>query len=253
MQTGETILCIFTLALLSIASGAQAETTAFVNVNVIPMTSETVLRDKTVIITDGKIALIGDVKNTAIAEGILVIDGTDRFLMPGLSEMHAHVPGEKSDSLERALHLYVANGITLIRGMLGEPSQLRLRQQIMGGDILGPRLYTSGPSFNGRSVHSPQQAVQMVRNQHAAGYDFLKIHPGLTREEFEAISETAHELGIPFAGHVPADVGVERALAAGIASIEHLDGYMQTLTPMHRDPSAVCGYRVRRKYQSRNP
>jgi imidazolonepropionase-like amidohydrolase len=77
----------------------------------------------------------------------------------------------------------------------------------------------------------------MVEQQHAAGYDFLKIHPGLTRQEFDAIAATADRLGIPFAGHVPEDVGIERALAAGIATIDHLDGYMESLLRPHEDPS----------------
>jgi imidazolonepropionase-like amidohydrolase len=81
----------------------------------------------------------------------------------------------------------------------------------------------------------------MVRRQHAAGYDFLKIHPGLSRAEFDAIAATAAGIGIPFAGHVPEDVGVEAALNAGIASIDHLDGYMQLLLPPKVDPSGGLG------------
>lgn len=225
------------LASILLVAVVQAETTAFINVNVIPMTSEVVHRQKTVMVTDGKITLIDDVDTTPIPEDIQVIDGTDRYLMPGLSEMHGHIPGAASESLERILHLYVANGITLMRGMLGQPSHLTLQQDLLDGKILGPRLFTSGPSFNGRSVKSPGQAKRMVREQHEAGYDFLKIHPGLSREEFDAVAETAQALGIPFAGHVPEDVGLERALAAGIATVDHLDGYMQTLLPAHEDPS----------------
>jgi imidazolonepropionase-like amidohydrolase len=81
----------------------------------------------------------------------------------------------------------------------------------------------------------------MVRRQQAAGYDFLKIHPGLSRAEFDAIAETASQVGIPFAGHVPEDVGVDAALDAGIATIDHLDGYMQLLLPPDVDPSGGLG------------
>jgi imidazolonepropionase-like amidohydrolase len=161
--------------------------------------------------------------------------------MPGLSEMHGHVPGRQSASLQRILDLYVANGVTLVRGMLGQPAHLELRQQILDQEVLGPRLFTSGPSFNGNSVTSPEQAAEMVRAQKAAGYDFLKIHPGLTRAEFDAMARTANDIGIPFAGHVPADVGIQRALVAGIASIDHLDGYMQSLLPANADPSGGVG------------
>lgn len=216
---------------------AHSATTAFVNVNVIPMTSETVIESQTVIVTNGTIDGIGDVEDTAVPGDAIIVDGTDRYLMPGLAEMHGHVPGRASGNLERVLSLYIANGVTTVRGMLGQPSHLLLRQDIRDRKILGPRLVTSGPSFNGRSVSSPEQATRMVTEQHAAGYDFLKIHPGLTLAEFDAIAVKANQLGIRFAGHVPEDVGVQHALDAGIATIDHLDGYMQSLLPPHEDPS----------------
>lgn len=224
-------------ALILYCGAAIAETTAFVNVNVVPMTTEVVEGARTVIVSDGVITTIGDVQVIAVPEEATVVDGTDRYLMPGLAEMHGHVPGGSSANLERILALYVANGVTTVRGMLGQPSHLPMRQQIESGDLLGPRLITSGPSLNGNSVASPEAGAAMVREQHAAGYDFLKIHPGLTREEFVAIATTANALGLPFAGHVPEDVGVERALAAGIATIDHLDGYMQTLLRPNEDIS----------------
>ena len=229
-------------AILLLVSGAVwADSTAFVNVNVISMESGDVLPSRTVIVTDGVIEAIGAFDETPLTGDTIVIDGTDRYLIPGLAEMHGHVPGGSSASLERVLSLYVANGVTTVRGMLGQPSHLELRDKLDRGDVLGPRLITSGPSFNGQSVRSPRQATEMVRAQHAAGYDFLKIHPGLTRGEFDAMAETANELGIPFAGHVPEDVGVAHALAAGIATIDHLDGYMQSLLRPNEDPSGGLG------------
>ena len=81
----------------------------------------------------------------------------------------------------------------------------------------------------------------MVREQHAAGYDFVKIHPGLSADEFNAIADQANALGMPFAGHVPVSVGVEGALEKGIATIDHLDGYMAALLPANSDPSGGYG------------
>jgi imidazolonepropionase-like amidohydrolase len=127
--------------------------------------------------------------------------------------------------------------------MLGQPSHLELRRKIAAGETYGPRLITSGPSLNGRSVSSAEAAIAMVEAQHAAGYDFLKIHPGLTRLEFDAMAATARRLGMPFAGHVPEDVGIQHALDAGIATVDHLDGYMQALLPANEDPSGgLSGY-----------
>ena len=168
-------------------------------------------------------------------------DGTDRYLVPGLVEMHGHVTGTGDDEIERLFNLFLANGVTTIRGMLGRPAHLDLRADIAAGRILGPELVTSGPSFNGNSVTGAEQARRMVREQHAAGYDFLKIHPGLSADEFNAIADTANELGIPFAGHVPVAVGVRGALDKGMATIDHLDGYMAAMLPANVDPSGGFG------------
>lgn len=237
------VFCKIGLLMIWLSSAAGAETLAFVNVNVIPMLSESVTYAQTVLVDEGRIVAIGAVDSTPVPDDAVVIDGTDRYLMPGLAEMHGHVPDESSNNLQRTLDLYVVNGITTVRGMLGRRSHLQLKEQIHSGEILGPRLITSGPSLNGQSVTSTAAATGMVEAQHAAGYDFLKIHPGLTLEEFDAMAAAANRLGMTFAGHVPEDVGVERALDAGMASIDHLDGYMETLLRANDDPlGGVAGF-----------
>jgi len=230
-----------TVGLLLFSFSSFAASTVFVNVNVVPMGTDEILHERTVVVTDGVIAVIGKVDEVPLPDDAEVVDGTDRYLMPGLAEMHGHVPPAASENLERILSLFIANGVTTVRGMLGEPGHLELRDAIRRREVRGPRLITSGPSFNGQSVDGPKHASEMVRRQQAAGYDFLKIHPGLSRDEFDAIAATADEAGIPFAGHVPEDVGVEAALDAGIASIDHLDGYMQLLLPADVDPSGGFG------------
>ncbi len=198
------------------------------SVNVVPMDSERILKDQTVIIKDGKVSAIG--KNLKYSKAALVIDGKGKYLMPGLGEMHAHVP--PVDDLEpskEVLFLFAANGITTIRGMLGHPRHLELRSKINSGEILGPRFFTTGPSFNGLSVKTAEYGAEMVRKQKEMGYDFLKLHPGLTKETFAAISSTAKEVGIPFVGHVSHAVGVWRAIDAGYSSIDHLDGFVEGL------------------------
>ena len=222
------------IAILTVlfAAPAMADVlTAFVNVNVVPMSSETIVRQQTVIVDNGKILVIGDVDTTPIPDGAKVIDGTDRFLMPGLAEMHAHVPEAGSGTIDRYFNLYVANGVTTIRGMLGRPSHLALRADLENGVVFGPRLVTSGPSLNGRSVSGTAEIREMVAQQHAAGYDFAKIHPGLTAEEFDALADQANALGFPFAGHVTVAAGLRRILEEGQATIDHLDGYFVALLP----------------------
>jgi imidazolonepropionase-like amidohydrolase len=229
------ILCTLLLVLSITSYGQQLidsrqREIVFTSVNVIPMDTERVLENQTVVIKDGKIITIG--KNLKYSKAALVINAKGKYLIPGLAEMHAHVPpNDNLESHKEVLFLFAANGITTIRGMLGHPSHLTLRSKINSGEVLGPRFYTAGPSFNGLSVKTAERGSEMVREQKAAGYDFLKLHPGLTKETFAAISSTAKEVKIPFAGHVSFGVGVWRAIDAGYSSIDHLDGFVEVLVP----------------------
>jgi len=233
-------LLVITL-LATVANVVLATPTTFINVNVVSMTEDTVVAGQTVIVENGLIASIGPVDSTPVPKDSDIVDGTDRYLMPGLAEMHAHIPDAGSAELDRVLTLFAANGVTTIRGMLGRPSHLQLRQQLLDGDVFGPQLITSGPSMNGNSVSGATDGARQVRAQHEAGYDFIKIHPGLSSNEFFAIANAANELGIPFAGHVPVAVGVDKALGAGMATIDHLDGYLAALMPVDSDASGGYG------------
>lgn len=212
---------------------AQAPATAFIGVSVVPMDKEGVLSDQTVVISDGKIASIGAAGAAKVPASAVKIDGKGKFLMPGLGELHAHIPGGNAPDadVERTLFLYVANGVTTIRGMLGHPRHLAYRDRVAKGDVLGPRIYTSGPSFNGNTAKTPEAATAMVVEQQKAGYDLLKIHPGVPRDAFDAMAARADALKLPFAGHVPEAVGLTRALEAKYRSIDHLDGYVEALVP----------------------
>jgi imidazolonepropionase-like amidohydrolase len=212
-------------------SATKAPITAFVNVNVVPMDRERVIEKQTVIVRDGRIAEIGPADKIKAPDGATRIDGAGKYLMPGLAEMHGHIPPPNAPKAytEAVLLLYVANGVTTVRGMLGAPNQLELRDRANRGEIVSPTLYLAGPSFNDRSVNSPEQAVSMVRQQKQEGWDLLKVHPGPTRDEYDAMAKTAQEVGIRFAGHVPADVGLIHALEMGQETIDHVDGYIEYL------------------------
>jgi imidazolonepropionase-like amidohydrolase len=202
------------------------------SVNVIPMDTEKVLENQSVIVKNGVITYLGDAKNAKPAKDAIKIDGKGKYLIPGLAEMHAHVPPNGNiDQAKDVLALFLANGITTIRGMLGHPNHIQLREMINKGEVVGPHFYTTGPSFNGQSVKTPERGAEMVKEQKAAGYDYLKLHPGLTKETFPAIASTAKEVGIPFAGHVSFGVGVWRAIDAGYSSIDHMDGFIEAITP----------------------
>lgn len=220
-------------AVIPSAACAQAagagDLTAFTDVTVIPMDSERTLPGHTVLVQGDRIIAVGPAASVAVPNGARRIDGRGKYLVPGLAEMHGHVPppGAPAQYTEDVLFLYVANGITTVRGMLGAEGQLDLRRRTSRGELWGPTLYLAGPSLNGNSVNSPDDAVRMVREQRAAGWDLLKIHPGLTRAEFDAMARTAAEEGIRFGGHVPAEVGLMHALRMGQETFDHVDGYVE--------------------------
>lgn len=210
------------------AAASQQAPVVFSGVSVIPMDRDTVLADRTVIVQNGRITYVG--ARRAAPRGATTVDGRGKFLMPGIAEFHAHVPsGAQAVHAHRTLSLYALAGVTTARGMLGAPMHLALRDSIAAGRLFGPRLLTSGPSFNGNSVTSPGTAAAMVRAQKAAGYDLLKIHPGVPRDAFDSLATVAHALRIPFAGHVPLEIGLDVALTSRFSTIDHLDGIVEAM------------------------
>ncbi|MGH7629988.1 MAG: amidohydrolase family protein [Gemmatimonadales bacterium] len=199
---------------------------AFIDVAVVPMDRERVLEHRTVVVARGRIIGIGATASLRIPPGFRRIDGRGKYLMPGIAEMHAHVPGEENPAAVDIMALYVLTGATTIRGMNGTPFQYELRRRITAGEILGPTLFAVAPPFSGESVGSPDDERRKVREYKAAGYDLLKIYPGIPRETYDAIVGTAREVGILYAGHVPHEVGLRHAIASR-QSVDHLDGYVE--------------------------
>lgn len=202
---------------------------AFVNVTVIPMDRAGVLGNQTVLVRDGIIEAVGTSERLAARTGYTVIDGRGKFLIPGLAEMHAHIPGANAPSqlVKDIMFLYIANGVTAIRGMLGAPNQLTLREQTARGEVVGPTIFVGAPSLNGQTAPTPEAGARLVREHRAAGYDFLKLHPGLTRVVYDSIVLAARSAGMTLAGHVSAGVGLARTLEAQQSTIDHLDGILE--------------------------
>jgi imidazolonepropionase-like amidohydrolase len=147
--------------------------------------------------------------------------------------MHGHLPNpDLPEAVTRnVLFLYVANGVTTVRGMQGNPSQIALRARVERGELLGPRLVLGSPSMSGGSVTTVEDAKRLVREYMDAGFDLLKVHENLSPEVYDAIATTAKEVGIPFGGHVTDTVGLFHALSAGQTTIDHLDNYVEALVP----------------------
>ncbi|AKS42833.1 amidohydrolase family protein [Wenzhouxiangella marina] len=217
-----TLLCLLLLPLSALA----ADGFLFENVRLIDVDGNHASEPVSLAVREGFI-----VHSEQLGEAPVRIEA-EGFLMPGLAEMHAHIPPTRDpERLADVLTLFLAHGVTTVRGMLGEAGHLPLRAELANGERHGPRLLTAGPSFNGNTVSSPEQAAGMVRAQSEAGYDLLKLHPGLWPDAFAAIVETAAGLGIDYSGHVSMAVGLDRVLASQQGTIDHLDAYVQAMVP----------------------
>jgi imidazolonepropionase-like amidohydrolase len=210
---------------------AATQVVSFVGVNVVSADQDGVLENQTVVVRDGRIAAMGPAGRVPVPAGAVSVDGRRKYLMPGLAEMHGHLPNPNAgpELTETILFLYVANGVTTVRGMLGFPANLELRDRIARGEVLGPRLWVAGPALSGNAAPTPEVGRRMVEEQKAAGYDHLKIQEGLARETYDTIVATAKRLGMRFVGHVPNAVGVYHTLESGQTSIDHLDNYVETV------------------------
>jgi hypothetical protein len=225
MRNALRLVVAMVLAVIPVA----AQSTAFVGLTVIPMDRDRTLPNQTVVVTNGRITAMGPAASTTVPNGATRIDGAGKFLMPGLAEMHAHIPPNTTNEqlLRDIMFLYVANGVTTIRGMLGAPYQLQLREQLATGAMLGPRFYVGAPSLNGNTATDPATAARLMREHHAAGYDLVKLHPGVSRASYDSAVAVGRALGITLGGHVPADVGIHHAIATRLSTVDHLDGFLE--------------------------
>lgn len=206
---------------------------AITDVSVVPMSRDGVLANQTVVVHGGRIVAIGPSATIAVPASATTIDGTGKWLMPGLADMHVHIWNESD------LTLFVAAGVTTIRNMFGAEQHLAWRAEIARGERLGPTLVTSGPIIDGDPpvwpgsavLANPAEADGIVAVQKAKGYDFLKAYSRLSREAYEALADAAGRRGMALAGHVPNAVGLAGVLAARQRSIEHLDGWLLALVP----------------------
>ena len=220
------------------------ETTVVIeNVTVIPMDSERVLEEYTIVIKDGLITDMGVNGEVEIPSDAHIVEGEGRFLIPGLSDMHTHIWGTANDLL-----VYLANGVTTIRTMgSGPPEILKWRDQIRAGTRVGPSIWAWWPSIEDtlsphadsesmeefgtrggvRFVHTAEEAEALVAEMATLGVDGIKAHYIVSSEVYLALLEAANEYGLPFDGHIPTDQldcwGCFREMGApAIAHIEEL-------------------------------
>ena len=135
------------IVLVAMVPICVSASTAFVNVNVIPMDSENILRDHVVVTRDDRIVAVGTKNSVTVPDGAEVIDGQGGYLMPGLADMHVHL--ELRDDDPQSLLLYLAEGSTTVRSLTGRDLNLQWRDKVLRGELDGPTILTAGKALFG--------------------------------------------------------------------------------------------------------
>ena len=242
-----TAVCLALLEIPRLGGAAQPPVYVFEHVSVIAMDAPNLLAEQNVYVAGNTITTIRASANDVIPDHARRIEGSGRYLMPGLADMHAHIafgfdtagvitnadePLAESQAHDELL-LFVINGITTVRNMSGTPLHLRLAHQLERGELIGPHLVVTSPIIDGEPPSWPsnvvvtdaQRARELVRRYKAEGYRSIKVYHNLTLPVYDALSDEARTQGIPLVGHVPFRVGLPHVLESGQASIEHLRGY----------------------------
>ena len=204
----------------------EAQVLAIEHATIIPMDRDTALVDHSILIAGERISWVGPSRSARIPAQARRVDGRKSFVIPGLADMHVHLqsPGD--------LPRFVAAGVTTVRNMNGRPEHLEWRRSVVRGLVVGPRIYTTGPSifnrFLGRDpnfvrMRNAGDAERVVRVQRQAGYDMIKVLNGIRLPAYNRLLVVARAARMPVVGHVVSQVGTARSLAAGQVSLEHAE------------------------------
>jgi imidazolonepropionase-like amidohydrolase len=218
------------------------------NVNIVDINSGKILNNKTVAIDSNRITAIYDKKINS-DEMTNTIDGKGKYLIPGLWDMHGHYKWDHAEIDP----LLIANGITGVREMWADmPEFVKVPDQTQPKNIVSPSVYSSGDLIDGNPpsfpvgclvVSTPEEAINAVTKQIDKKVDFIKVYGSLSEECFMAIANEARKRNVPFAGHIPEKVSIYKAMDAGMASSEHLYGFLEGCLAQrdHENPPGSMG------------
>jgi imidazolonepropionase-like amidohydrolase len=209
------------------AAAPPREPLVLAHVTVIDVAGGPTFSDAAVVIEGGRILAVGKSAGMVFPGNARIIDGTGKFLIPGLWDMHVHISHE-----EIFFPLLVAHGISGIREMGNDFDLIRSWRKAIGeGRLLGPRIFAAGPIIDGPDIRIPKMRINAATEEEGRaavdglkkrGVDFIKVWSLLSRPAYFGIADEAIKTGLTFVGHVPLNVTAREASEAGQKSIEHL-------------------------------
>src|SRR5687768_7581627 len=210
----------------------------FHNVSLIPMDRARVETGQTVVVEEGRIVVIGPVGGVSLPNGATVIDGTGRYLLPGLADSHVHLEGWEGFRPDFGdAPFYLAYGVTTVVNLRGTPTFFEWRRRIQAGELLGPTIYTagefligprgptlfrdSGERVVGPNVNTADDVQREITRQATQSVDVIKFYGGLPLPAYLKMAEAARAAGIRLVGHGPDNLGFN-ALVQARQSLAHV-------------------------------
>jgi amidohydrolase family protein len=254
------ILKLLPMALCVTAVAQNSSTTAqtaiyITHATVIDTQTGKESRDQTVVISGDRISQVGDSSTLKPTQNAKIVDGSGKFLIPGMWDMHVH--GTRFDS---TLPLYIANGVTGVREMWGPDDANKFRAELAAKHVIAPHLYLASPIVDGKppiwpnsiAVETADEARKVVDEQKQRGADFIKVYSVLSRDAYFAIIDEARRQNIPVEGHVPNSVSIWEVTAAKQRSIEHLFGMEVGCSSREKDlrPRFLAAQRNRKEWEA---
>ena len=237
IRRGTVATSLVASAWLAHATGAQPtmqRRTAFVDVDVLTMDTDQLLRRQTVVVTGGVITALGPAARIAPPRGARIVDGRGKYLMPGLADLHVHLVGDRATQLA-LLKAFVANGVTTTLNVRGTLDHLALRSDVGSWAVLGPTIYTAGPYVNEPYVTTPDEVERAVVEQKRAGYDFVKMHGNLSRDAYARLNAVGKRERIPIIGHSPRNLGFEAMFEQRQYAVLHAEEFIYDRSGSSRD------------------
>jgi hypothetical protein len=200
------------------AHGATAQVAAIVNANVVDVRATTIRQHVTVVVVAGRIARIGAADSVTVPAGAQVIDAAGGYLIPGLADMHAHFKRPED------FIVFLAYGVTLVQYLNASPEMVDWRDSIAAGRVVGPELHPcAGPIIG---VDSVQQAMRIVSNAVADGFDCIKPYDRISDVAFHTLTNEGRRQHVRTVGHIPRNLTWEQDLDARPSAVAHAEEFL---------------------------
>ena len=223
---------VILVLILILTSKIYAQDIIIKDINIIPMTTAILMEHQSVLIKNGKIVSIGDIKRFPKSKKTTIINGKGKYLMPGLADMHVHLPEE--NKMEKLLLSNIAAGVTQIRVMNSVEPQIQLRENLSKkANLISPNIHYSRLVKNNETF-TKLQSDSLMKQLKIKKISFIKLISLADEQTFDHLTNSANKYHITIGGHYPVyqkdgksvRLDIEKVIKSNYKSIEHLGGYI---------------------------